>query len=103
MVTCEPGTVLAATGGLVGTSVSSMFRSHAAANCMGTYTSGPISGTCMSSAWGATNSVIVTALLLHKTHAFVLCVLTRPCTPSLRVDSHNLTTEVAFRGLLIMG
>ena len=49
----------------MGASVSSMFSSHAAAYCMGTYTSGPISGTCISSAWGATNSVIVTALLLQ--------------------------------------
>lgn len=62
-VTCEPET--AAIGGLVGTSISSRFSSHAAANCMGTYTSGPISGTCMSRACGATNSVMVTPLLLQ--------------------------------------
>ena len=62
-ITCEPGT--AAIGGRVGTSVSSRFSSHAAANCMGTYTSGPISGTCMSRACGATKSVMVTPLLLR--------------------------------------
>ena len=50
----------------MGASLSSLFRSQAAAYCMGTYTSGPISGTCISSAWGATKRVMVTALLLQR-------------------------------------